>query len=394
MSQGSSINNNKPGFITRVKSAILLCVELILKKTYLETKNSSKSNRTILLKTDAIGDYIIARNLMNYYIQHPKNKAADFYLIANSKLKTLIEKTDKDYYKEVIYYDNAIAKKFKTLYKFYFRVKKVKSNQVILPVFSPTNQMDEMVAISGANQKITLKGDKENKVMGKEVDVNYTSLIDVDDINKSKLTHEFSKMKTFFETLLNEPISIKAPVLPKKEANSKFNRIVICPGSAGAYKIWHPKNYAELISRLKQTYPSLCIDIICGPGEEYLGEEIKKHTKGYDKIKNIYDISELCSEIEKCDLLISNDSAPIHIAVALNVFSICVFNGSRYGRFVPYPEEIANTSFVILPPSIQVKVNENNAEYLQYIYSHLTNEDINLISVDSVYKKAEEILVN
>jgi len=245
--------------LNSIKKFMLDRIEFILKKGYLEKINTSKSNRIILLKPDAIGDYIIVRNLMNYYIQHPSNKNAEFYLVAGSKLKTLIDKTDKPLYKEVIYLDNAAITKFKSLYSFYFRLKKIKSSSILVPVYSPTHAMDELVMMTGAKNKTGIKGDLVNKPLGTfpKGKVSYTAQIAVDGLNSAELNHEFLKYKIFFETVLKEAIPVQKPFLPETITKTKFNRIVICPGSAGAYKIWAPEKYAQLTDALKKC--NLCV---------------------------------------------------------------------------------------------------------------------------------------
>lgn len=379
------------GTVTRVKKFILDRVELLLKKGYLERISTAGKKRVIMLKADVIGDYVIARNIMNYYVQHPKNKDTEFYLVANSKLRTLIDPLDKGIYKDVIYFDTAVAKKFKSLFRFYAQLKKLKSSTVLFPVYSPTHQMDELVMSTGAAEKIGMKGDTGNKPKGEKPksEIRYTSLIDVEGPG---LNHEFSKVKLFFEHRLGEPIPVRKPSLPRSPAGAAFRRILVCPGSAGAYKMWSLENYAALISRIAEAHPAYRIDVFCGPAEEALGEELQKLTSRFNDILNIQDISLLCTEIEKCSLLISNDSAPVHIAAALDVPSLCIFNGSRYGRFVPYPAEIAASSFSIVPPLIRDMLDSGKPEYRQYLYRNLTNEDINHIPVEEVYTLANSIL--
>src|SRR5439155_1187816 len=239
--------------LNSIKRTILNGAGFALKKGVLERINAAKSNRIILLKPDAIGDYIIVRNLMNYYILHPSNKNTEFYLIANSKLRTLIDKTDKDLYKEILYLDNSIITKFKNLY----RINKLESKAILFPVYSPTHEMDELVMMTGAPAKIGIKGDSVNKPEGTfpKGKMAYTKLVDVDGINGSEFNHEFSKMKLFFEAVLNEKIPVQKPVLPATIQKTKFNRIVVCPGSAGVYKIWSPENYSMLIDLIKKQYP-------------------------------------------------------------------------------------------------------------------------------------------
>ncbi len=370
-----------------VKNKILNSIDYLLLNLYFK-KNNGDTNNILIVKPDAIGDYVIFRNIIASVILNKKNENLNFYLLANSRLKTFIDESDKSLFKDILYYEEGISSKYKTYIRFCFKIKKIKANKVIYSVFSRREIFDDFIERSGAKFKISPESDAANQTADslKRTNAIYSSVIPL----KDKNAHEFYKIKYFIESCFDEDIPLIKPELVrfnKKNADSK--RIVICPGSNEKYKIWDPANFALLIDQIKQVYPHYLIDIVCGPNEEYLGREIVSNTKHVNKFINVTSIINLCQEIESSSLLISNDSAPIHIAVAYSIDNICVFNGSRYGRFVPYPESITKSNAVVIPLVLD---NILNSSTENYYYHNLTKMNINEVSVASVFNKVSFFL--
>jgi ADP-heptose:LPS heptosyltransferase len=57
----------------------------------------------------------------------------------------------------------------------------------------------------------------------------------------------------------------------------------------------------------------------------------------------------LTTQIAESQLLLSNDTGAVHIAVAVETPCVCISNGNHYGRFVPYPASLAANFSVVLP---------------------------------------------
>ncbi|MGA1862843.1 glycosyltransferase family 9 protein [Deferribacter thermophilus] len=118
--------------------------------------------------------------------------------------------------------------------------------------------------------------------------------------------------------------------------NKKY--IGIAPGSVWPTKMWPAEYYAKLIDLL----PDNCIPIVFGAKSEVaVVEEIKKSVK-----KHFIDLSgktnllELSTWIRALDLLVSNDSAPLHMAVSHNVPVVAIFGPTvKSLGFYPYDEK-------------------------------------------------------
>lgn len=118
--------------------------------------------------------------------------------------------------------------------------------------------------------------------------------------------------------------------------SSKDAVIGIAPGSVWATKRWMAGGYASLIDRLMEKY-DIKIMLIGSPAEKETGDEIMSLAK-HQPINLIGKTSlrELIAVIDRCRVLIGNDSAPGHIASARNVPVVSIF-GPTVPSFGYYP---------------------------------------------------------
>lgn len=111
----------------------------------------------------------------------------------------------------------------------------------------------------------------------------------------------------------------------------------INPGSVWATKRWTAEGYAQLIVRLKEKYRCEIL-VFGGPEDTEVVERIRWLSGGLGvSLAGKIDLRELVCAIERCDVFITNDSGPMHIAVARGVPVVAVFCATtRSLGFYPY----------------------------------------------------------
>ena len=109
--------------------------------------------------------------------------------------------------------------------------------------------------------------------------------------------------------------------------------IGIHPGAGGRERIWSPKLYGELISRVVSTLPARVL-LLGGPDDRPVVDATLKSMKGVrvrgtilDMCEKVQNLRSLMGVMKACRLFIGNDSGPAHIAAALGVPVICIFQG-------------------------------------------------------------------
>ena len=181
-------------------------------------------------------------------------------------------------------------------------------------------------------------------------------------------------------------------IYPSKEDNDKIcgllkgksykNLITIAPGSQRPEKIWPINKYDELIKRLSENKENLIV-ITGGKAEKNL--ELKSIGKENTlDLRGEISLLEFAALLSKSDIIISNDSAPIHIGSAFEKpFVIGIFGpGKKSLGFFPWTEKsnvIEDNTFF-----------ENNiaTEYKgKHKYSKDYFKGIPEITVDRVYEE-------
>jgi heptosyltransferase-2 len=102
-------------------------------------------------------------------------------------------------------------------------------------------------------------------------------------------------------------------------------RIGINPGSVWATKRWHVEGYAQTIRLLKARWDCDVV-LFGGPDDMPIAAAIHQ-ASGADCIdlSGKIDLEELPAALDACDVLVSNDSGPMHIAVARGVPTVALF---------------------------------------------------------------------
>ncbi len=109
------------------------------------------------------------------------------------------------------------------------------------------------------------------------------------------------------------------------------------PGSVWPTKRWSAEGYAELMVRLKQKY-SCEILLFGGPEDLDIAHKVQRLSGnvGVNLVGKIA-LRELACALDECDVFITNDSGPMHIAVARGVPVVAVFCATTPALgFYPY----------------------------------------------------------
>ncbi|MGE0681859.1 MAG: lipopolysaccharide heptosyltransferase II [Candidatus Binatia bacterium] len=99
---------------------------------------------------------------------------------------------------------------------------------------------------------------------------------------------------------------------------------VICPGSVWATKRWTVEGYAALVHRLEQYHGRV---LICGgPDDALIAQAVYEQSgrQGVD-LTGKADLQAFMALVDRSRIVISNDSAPMHIATACNVPVVAIF---------------------------------------------------------------------
>ncbi len=131
------------------------------------------------------------------------------------------------------------------------------------------------------------------------------------------------------------------PAVPDFPAGSRT--IAFAPVSRWPSKDWPAARYGELAALLLKREPSLRIVIVGGKSDVSVGETIASAVPAADagRLFNLCgrtSIAESFALLEKCDLLIANDTGPVHMAAAVGTRCLVIFGPTRPDWTGPYGE--------------------------------------------------------
>ena len=114
--------------------------------------------------------------------------------------------------------------------------------------------------------------------------------------------------------------------------------VVFAPGARWLTKRWGGKRYALLAQALKEKYQARVV--LVGAAEEVpLIRDIER--EGGFKMANLagkINLKELAALLEMADLCVANDTAPLHLAAALNTPTVAIFGPTAPARTGPFSQ--------------------------------------------------------
>jgi heptosyltransferase I len=185
-------------------------------------------------------------------------------------------------------------------------------------------------------------------------------------------------------TWLPERTEIAAAVNSKlKTQNSKL--ILLQPGARWLNKRWPIQHFSELVRSLAIKFPEAQFAVLGGKDDAPLGETIAQAAP--EKVLNLCgatSLPEMVEWVRRGDLLITNDTGPMHVAAALGKPLIALFGPTEPHRTGPYGQ-LENVLRLDLPCSPCLK---SDCAYEK------TNECLRALLPAQVLQRAEKLLAH
>ena len=354
------------------------------------------ADKILIVKVDAIGDYILHRNFFEYMRQaHPH---AEITYVGQAMVSKLAMAYDSPYINKFIWlkrwdFAGSFALRFGTM----IALRKAGYGMVLNPTFSRDFHMDDFIVMAAkAPVSIGFEGELYKRKLSagqkRHNDPYYSKLVQVSDAH----FFEFSRLKHFFEVALGRTLPIAKPILPPlvvPPAGLPSAYIVLFPGAAAKHRRWSPANFAAVADALHQEY-NLPFVVAGGPDDGPMAEEIIAHAK-LAKVHNYAgrtNLLELIALIGKAELLVSNETSAIHIAVGTNVPSVAISNGNHIFRFNFYPEGADAQAITVLPAALQARIDAGDKAGLIRDYGQTSDVPIEGVLVADVLVAAQRLL--
>ena len=292
----------------------------------------------LVIKTDAIGDYILFRNYLEILKRSEKYKDFEITLLGNRLWKDIAEKYDSSFVDHFIFISaNDLYESPLQVLKLSFRLFRENYQLVLQPTYTRTLINDFIAGVTVAERIIGFESDNESILprYKTKTDKFYTQKLGLPD----DVFFEFDRSKFFFEKVLDVESGLNAPFI--NMGNRVRNGIVIVPGAGVASRCWEADKFVNLIR------------LILGHGAQTVYLEGSPIAIDFDatfaddiasgRLVNLIGKTSLIQLIEligQAKLLIANETSGVHIAVACRTKAVCVTGGGHFARFAPYPAKL------------------------------------------------------
>ena len=319
-------HKNKECIKTVTPYDVLLAVRLILEGNEGRLREA-KYSRILIARTDRIGDVLLSTPVIRALRDH--YPASFIAMMVAPNTSQIVE--GNPYLDEVIVFDKDKTNGLIATLSFARRLKREKFDAVV--VLHPTLRVHLIMFLAGIRERIgyarkapyfltTAVPHYKQEGRKHEVEYNFDLLrsLGISGVNKKLYMPIRSASERFVEKMLVEAGLAKDDIL-----------IAVNPSASCISKIWPLEKFAKVIDRL-QSIPKLKVLISADSAHAHLSEELLSLTKSMPlDFSGRFDLSCLASLFKRVKLVISNDSGPVHLAVAVGTPVISIFGRNQPG---------------------------------------------------------------
>jgi len=337
--------------------------------------------RILIVRTDRIGDVLLSTPV----IKALRDNYPDAYIamMVSPYAKDIVD--GNPYLDEVIIYDK--DNKHRTWgmsIKFALNLKKKKFDLAI--VLHPTNRVHLVTFLAGIRRRVGydrklgfLLTDriKHIKQLGEKHELEYS-------LDLLRYLGIEPKEKSLFMPIRPESEKWREELFSQEGIKATDKLLAIHPGASCPSKIWPSERFGEAADRLAKKY-GFKILLIAGPKDIRLAQNVVKNM--HHPVINLagkISLSQLAGALKRCQLFISNDSGPVHIASAVGIPVISIFGRNQKG--------LSPTRWG--PVGKKDKVLHKEVGCIECLAHNCTKEFacLKAIAVDDVVVAADEIL--
>ncbi len=156
-------------------------------------------------------------------------------------------------------------------------------------------------------------------------------------------THEIDRHFRFLSAMAGRTIEPAAPDISwPRQRSAKIppnvSYAVLNPGSNEPGRRWPFASYIAIAERLMER--GLAVVLIGSSRQIPGGLNVLKTKEGFIDLVGETSLPELMGILSGAALVVTNDTGPAHLAIAVGAPTIVIVGGGHFGSFVPYPEHI------------------------------------------------------
>ena len=377
--------------LTRIKGILYDCILLLSGIGYRQQAHHPK---LLIIRVDEIGDYMLWRNFLNEICASPKYRDHEIHFCGNKNWKSLFQQFDAAAVNKSFWIDKTRFKKeISYRYRFLRMIYQQGYTTVINPAFSRDKRFDDsIVRAAKAKHNIGMTANTES-VQAYELGYDkhlYTSLFSHD----ARPVFEFYRNKLFTEFVTGVASSVAdtgiPPALLPVYHGLPEKYMVIFPGSRSKSRIWPVAHFVQTAGYFYAQKGFTAV--VCGAANDqaYTDAFCSSYPHPLLNLTGKTSLPDMLSILRQAALLLSVDTGSVHLAAAVGCPVAGIFNGSQYGRFAPYPKELASNFAAVYPKHIQQELTD--PEIVRKKYEFVVDIPYDSVTPEQVIEAVKDIL--
>lgn len=303
--------------------------------------------KTALLRLDLLGDYILFRP----YIPFMRDSGQKMTLICHKSVAPLAQYLDGQYFDDIVPVDTELFKSSRDYcWEIMCRLRGLGVQSVLHPIWSRTFTSDIICLACGAPEAIAWKGNSVNQspVWSRFSGTCYTRCI----VSRRPYAFESMRHLEWVNLTSNKHITELLPntIADYGEDGQYCGAPVLFIGASNSRRCWTAGKNAQLAQYVSGLYNQPIL-LIGGQDSIEQGSEIAGGVPS-GTVRNLVGKTlwpELIGIVNHAPVVMTPDSMAVHLASACRTPCVALADGSRYGRFLPYPEALAPRTRVVYP---------------------------------------------
>ncbi|MDD5069953.1 MAG: lipopolysaccharide heptosyltransferase II [Candidatus Omnitrophica bacterium] len=282
--------------------------------------------KILIVRTDRIGDVVLSTPVIaNLRRQFPE---AHIAFMCRPYTKELLE--ENPYLNELIVYDkHGKDKTFLSTVKF---IKKIRARSFDLAlILHPTNRAHIITFFAGIKRRIGWNSKAGWLLTDRLENIKHLGVLHERDYTLSLLESVGVKVDDRRLTVVVKDQAEKRvkALLLEKGVGATDKILLVNPSASCPSKRWPIDHFAEMINFVKD-HAQVKVVLVSDKADKHFSDKLVSCCDLID-LRGAVSLSELAALINYSDILVSNDSGPVHIAAALNRPVISIFGRADKG---------------------------------------------------------------
>lgn len=305
---------------------VMLALRLILEGDEARVREN-RFRRILLVRTDRIGDVLISTPVIKAIRDHyPTSYIA---MMVSSYTRELVE--GNPYLDRVIVFDKDRHNSLFSAWNFSQRLKKEGFDTAI--ILYPTVRTHLLCFLAGIKERIgydwrapylltTVIPHKKQEGLKHELEYNFDLLkpLGISEIQPELHLNLKESAERSVEGLLGS-----------LGVSSRDRLVAISPAASCVSRLWSARKFAEVIDCLSAFFRVKVLLVADSQHRSIVEEVVRSARSKPIDLSGRLSLSELASLFKRCALVISNDSGPVHVAVAVKTPVISIFGRNQPG---------------------------------------------------------------